>query len=68
MYVWVPVVVTFAPIFDVPDTDKFVTPDNAPSKSKFPVTVKAFDPPVTVFKLTVEPSKVDEADKVVVPE
>ena len=68
-YDCVPEVVTFAPIFDVPYTDKSVTLDIAPSKSKLPVTVKAFDPPVTAASVTVEPSSVlSPAERVVVPE
>ena len=68
-YDCVPVVVTFAPILDVPDTDKLVTPDIAPSKSKLPVTVKAFDPPVTAASVTVEPCSVlSPPESVVVPE
>ena len=64
-----PVVVTSAPILDVPDTDIFVTPDTAPSKSKLPVTVKAFDPPVTAASVTVEPCSVlSPPERVVVPE
>ena len=64
-----PEVVTSAPILDVPDTDIFVTPDTAPSKSKLPVTVKAFDPPVTAASVTVEPCNVrSPPERVVVPE
>ena len=67
-YDCVPVVVTLAPMFDVPDTEILVTPEIAPTKSKFPVTVKAFDPPVTAFKVTVEAVKVlSPPDNVVVP-
>ena len=56
-------------MFDVPDTDKLVTPDIAPSKSKLPVTVKAFDPPVTAASVTVEPCSVlSPPESVVVPE
>ena len=41
--------VTLAPRLEVPDTDVDVNPVAAPSKSKLPVTVNAFDPPANVL-------------------
>ena len=41
----------------------------APSKSKFPVIVKEFDPPVTAANVIVEPCRVlSLPERVVVPE
>ena len=47
---------TLAPRFDVPDTDRFVTPVIAPSTSALPVMVKLKPPPFKVETLLmVEP-------------
>ena len=62
--------VTFAPRFDVPDTDNVDRLVAAPSRSTLPVMVKAFAPPARVDpKLTVVPVKIlSPPDKVTAPE
>ena len=57
LYVWSPVVVTFAPRLEVPDIDTVVSPVIAPSRSKSPVTVNAFVPPTVDPKLIIDPVK-----------
>ena len=60
-----PVVVTFAPIFAVPDTLRLVIPLNAPSMSAAPVIVKALPPPASVlWVLMVVPMRVASAPSV----
>ena len=48
-----PVVVILAPKFDVPDTDKLVTPVIVPSTSALPVIVKLLLPPLMVETLLI---------------
>src|SRR6056300_564916 len=59
VYVCVDEVVTFAPRFDVPDTDNVDRLVAAPSRSKLPVMVNPFVPPARVStKLTIDAVKV----------
>ena len=63
-----PLVVTLAPMFDVPETLRFVMPLKAPSMSASPVMVSALPPPTKVLcVLMVEPAKVVAAAKVTAP-
>ena len=64
VYVCVPVVLTLAPRFDVPDTDRFVTPVMAPSTSALPVIARPLLPPEIVdCVLMIEPVKLVLASK-----
>jgi len=67
VYDCVPVVVTSAPISEVPETLKVVKLDAAPLKSKLPDIAKAFVPPDIAAKETVEPVKETSEPSVVVP-
>ena len=61
------VVVTLAPRLEVPDTEVEVKFEAAPSRSKLPVTVRAFDPPVNVPTNCVLPVMVEEPVRVTAP-
>ena len=60
-------VVTFAPKLEVPDTEVEAKPVAAPSRSRLPVTVRAFDPPAKVLANCVLPVMVDEPVRVTGP-
>ena len=56
------------PKLDVPDTLTPPSDDASPSKSKFPVIVMAFDPPLIALRFIVEPCKTTAVLSVVVSE
>ena len=56
-----------APRFEVPDTEVEVKLDAAPSRSRLPVTVSAFDPPLSVLANWVLPVMVDDPVRVTAP-
>ena len=60
-------VVTLAPRLAVPDTEVEVKLDAAPSRSRLPVTVSAFDPPLSVLANCVLPVMVEEPVRVTAP-
>ena len=60
-------VVTLAPRLEVPDTEVEVKLDAAPSRSRLPVTVSAFDPPLSVPANWVLPVMVDDPVRVTAP-
>ena len=56
-----------APRLEVPDTEVEVKLDAAPSRSRLPVTVSAFDPPLSVPANWVLPVMVDDPVRVTAP-
>ena len=60
---------TFAPRFEVPDTDKFATPVIGPSISALALIVRLLPLPATVETVLTElPASVVSASKVTAPE